>query len=92
MDYPHTPEFQHAMSKIAAKAWADPAYKARLMSDPASVFAEAGQPMAGRKIHVHENTPSEFHFVLPPKPTDIPNPAEPHRPGIAAYTIHEVEL
>jgi hypothetical protein len=89
MDYT---ELQNAMSRIVAKAWADPEYKARLMSDPASVFAEAGHPMAGRQIHVHENTPAVFHLVLPPQPTDIGPPEETHRHGTVAYTIHEVEL
>jgi hypothetical protein len=80
------------MSKITARAWADPEYKARLMKDPAGVFSEEGFPLTGRKVHVHENTATEFHFVIPPKPQDVKEPKPAQHPGIAMYTMHEVDL
>ena len=84
--------FEQTMAKITARAWADPEYKAKLLQDPAAAFAEAGHPMPGRKIFTHENTPGEFHFVLPPKPHDVSEPKKDTHPGIALYTMHEVEL
>lgn len=84
--------FEDAMAKVTARAWADPEYKARLMRDPASVIAEAGHPLTGREVYAHENTPTEFHFVLPPKPEDISEPITEEHARTAPYTIHEVEL
>lgn len=56
--------------RIIAKAWADDGFKARLLADPAAVAAAEGIAVpAGVKIVVHENKPSELHFVLPAKPS-----------------------
>ena len=56
--------------RIIAKAWADDAFKARLLADPAAVAAAEGNAVpAGVKIVVHENKPGELHVVLPAKPS-----------------------
>lgn len=56
---------EHA-ERIIAKAWADDAFKARLLADPAAVAAAEGTAVpAGVKIVVHENKAGELHFVLP---------------------------
>jgi hypothetical protein len=56
--------------KIIAKAWRDPAFKAKLIANPGATLKEAGLTVpAGVTVKVVENTDSHFHLVLPPKPT-----------------------
>ena len=60
-----------AFFKVVARAWADPAYKAALLADPAAALAETGlSPPAGVALRVHENTPQTMHLVLPVAPPD----------------------
>src|SRR5262245_16943545 len=60
-----------AYSKITAQAWSDPAYKARLIADPARVLREAGIDVpAGMKVKAVENTGDTAHFILPAPPVD----------------------
>jgi hypothetical protein len=58
-------------SRITAKAWHDPAFKARLVADPVAVLKEHGVEAAGRKIRVVENTDDVFHFVLKKRPAHL---------------------
>src|SRR5271155_4996581 len=59
-----------AYGKIVAKAWRDPAFKARLLADPHAALEDAGISVpAGVTVKVVENTDTHVHFVLPPKPT-----------------------
>jgi hypothetical protein len=59
-----------AYGKIVARAWRDPAFKAKLVADPHAVLKDAGVPIpAGMTVKVVENSASLFHLVLPPKPT-----------------------
>lgn len=61
---------EHA-ERIIAKAWADDAFKARLLADPAAVAAAEGIAIpAGVKIVVHENKADELHVVLPESPRE----------------------
>ncbi len=61
-----------AHGKIIAKAWRDPAFKAKLMADPQATLKEAGVAVpAGVTVTVVENTAQHFHLVLPPKPTGV---------------------
>ena len=61
-----------AFGKIVARAWADPAFKAKLIADPIAVLtAEGAPPPAGVSIKVLENTDSTFNFVIPAKPADL---------------------
>ncbi len=63
----NSPNDTHA--QIISKAWQDPAFKQKLLSDPHSALAEAGvQVPAGTNIQVHENTPTTTHLVLPQAP------------------------
>ena len=56
-------------SEVIAKAWSDPAFKARLKADPAGVLKAAGVPIPrDMKISVVENTPEVMHMVLPLPP------------------------
>ena len=62
---------QQEMERIAAKAWLDDAFKAKLLTDANTALAEEGiEVPAGITIKVIENTPSTLHFVLPAKPRD----------------------
>lgn len=62
---------QQEMERIAAKAWLDDAFKAKLLTDANTALAEEGiEVPAGITIKVIENTPSTLHFVLPAKPHD----------------------
>jgi len=59
-----------AHGKIIARAWRDPAFKAKLVADPHATLKEAGVAIpAGVTVKVVENTDTHHHFVLPPKPT-----------------------
>jgi hypothetical protein len=76
--------------KIIAKAWSDPAYKARLLADPRAALAEAGVSVpAGKAVRVVENTDRLVHLVLPQRPTgelseaDLDNAAG----GIATHAL-----
>ena len=54
---------------ISMKAAEDDDFRARLIADPrATVEAEAGIRFPdGYRIHVHEETATDAHVVLPPK-------------------------
>lgn len=59
-----------ARGKIIARAWRDPAFKAKLIADPKSALKEAGVSVpAGLTVSVLENSTTHVHFVLPPKPS-----------------------
>ena len=61
-----------AYGKVVARAWRDPAFKAKLIADPQAVLAEAGMAVpAGVTVKVVENTATHLHFVLPPKPAGL---------------------
>jgi hypothetical protein len=61
-----------ALGKLIAKTWADGAFKARLLADPAGVLtAEGLQIPAGVSVKVVENTDTVFNLVLPSKPADL---------------------
>jgi hypothetical protein len=58
--------------RIIAKAWADEAFKARLLADPAAVLkAEGVEVPAGVTLNVVENTAAAYTLVLPARPTDL---------------------
>jgi hypothetical protein len=67
-----TNEEGKALGKLIAKAWADEAFKARLLADPAGVLtAEGLAPPAGVSVKILENTDTVFNLVLPANPTDL---------------------
>ena len=55
---------------IAMKAAEDGAFRARLIADPrAAVEEETGLRFPdGYRLHVHEESATDGHMVLPPKP------------------------
>src|SRR5258707_769645 len=59
-------------AQIVSKAWADPAFKAKLLADPMTALKEAGHTVpAGLIVKVVENTDKEVHLVLPARPTEL---------------------
>lgn len=55
---------------IIAKAWSDPAFKAKLLADPNAALKELGVAVAaGKTVKVVENADRHLHLVLPPKPS-----------------------
>src|SRR5262249_51776509 len=58
-----------ARSKVIARAWRDPAFKAQLLADPVAALKQAGIPVPdGMTVKVVEDTNTQVHLVLPPKP------------------------
>ena len=56
--------------RIIEKAWADPAFKRRLMSDPKEVAKEFGFSVPAHiELRVVENTDKIVHVVVPVKPS-----------------------
>ncbi len=56
------------IGEIIAKAWADEAFKQRLLADTGKVLAEEGIEIpAGVTVKAVENTDTCFHLVIPPK-------------------------
>ncbi|MDP9374602.1 MAG: nitrile hydratase subunit alpha [Chloroflexota bacterium] len=49
-------------AKVVARAWIDPAFKARLLASGEAI-AELGLP-GGAPLVVHENTPTDHHMVV----------------------------
>jgi len=65
-------ELEKQYGLLIARAWHDDAFKKRLVADPVAVLKEAGVDVPpGQKIEVVENSEAKFHFVLPPRPTEI---------------------
>ena len=58
-----------AYGKVVARAWRDPAFKAKLLADPHGTLKDQGVLVAaGMTVTVVENTDKHFYLVLPPKP------------------------
>ena len=55
----------HCGARVVARAWADPAYKARLLADATAAIAELGYSgLAGEHMIVVENTPAIHNMVV----------------------------
>jgi hypothetical protein len=63
--------------RVVARAWSDPAFKAKLLADPHAALAMVGVPLAaGKTVRVVEDTDQIFHLVLPPRPAGELSDAE----------------
>ena len=61
---------QQQWSQIAAKAWADPKIKQRLLTNPAEVLTEHGIPVPSAiTVKVVENTEKLVYLTLPVRPS-----------------------
>jgi hypothetical protein len=62
-------EQRKKIQKIIAKAWADEAFKQKLLSNPLETLREQGVSIPpGIDVRVVESTADVYYFVLPPKP------------------------
>jgi hypothetical protein len=60
--------FRKAWAKIVAKAWSDPAFKKKLLSNPAETFKTQGIEIpASKKIVINECTNDTLYLSLPEK-------------------------
>ena len=50
--------------KVVARAWTDPAYRKRLLTDPAKACAELGFDLGAMQLVVHENTPKVHNVIV----------------------------
>jgi hypothetical protein len=83
-------------AKIVASAWRDPEYKKRLLKNPKQVVEEELQGIADGvelpkdlQVAVHEESPTQYHLVLPRNPNEIAPGAvaDEHLEAIAPQTI-----
>jgi nitrile hydratase len=51
-------------ARVVARAWVDPAFKARLLSNGSDAIAEMGFDAGAMRLIVIENTPSEHNVVV----------------------------
>jgi hypothetical protein len=65
-------------AKIIAKAWRSPEYLHRLKRDARGVLQEELRDVDPRitlpeslQVHVHEESPTQYHLVIPRNPRDI---------------------
>ena len=63
-------EFQKRYGQVVAKAWADPAFKTRLLSDTTAVLREHGIELSSDvEVRVIEEKEKVVHLPLPLRPT-----------------------
>lgn len=71
------------MQKAIARAWTDPAFKARLVDDPTAALAEVGiQSPDGKRVNILENTADTLYLVIPLAP--------PASDGISADDLEKI--
>lgn len=60
-------------AEFTRRAWQDEAFRDELLRDPRGVVErELGVRLPENvKLNVHEETPDELHFVLPPRPAAL---------------------
>ena len=51
-------------AQVVARAWVDPAFKARLLADGSAAVAELGIDVMGTKLIVVENTPGVHNLIV----------------------------
>lgn len=57
--------------EIIARAWKDENFKQRLLSDPKTIFGEAGITLPSNvKVKMHVDTPDTINFVIPRNPAE----------------------
>ena len=71
MDQSQMQEYARNYGQLVSRAWSDPAFKQRLLSDPAAVLKEQGIDVGpGVEVRVVENTENVVYLALPPQPSE----------------------
>ena len=82
-----TIEERKEYAKIIAQAWVDEEFKAKLLTDPATVLKENGiEVPEGTTVRVVEQKENEIQIPLPPKPADVNLSVEELGERIQAYS------
>jgi len=80
-------QLRKAYGKIVAKAWADDAFKQRLLSDSTAMLKENGVDVPeGLEFRVMESTSNLIYLVLPQKPDPEELSTQDLEMRLAAYT------
>jgi hypothetical protein len=62
-------DWEDIWGQVVAQAWSDPAFKAKLLADPAGVLKDHGILLpAGFTVKIQENTDKVVNLVVPVKP------------------------
>ncbi len=62
---------QKLRDNLIARAWQEPAFKAKLLKNPRAALAEVGYKLPDNiKINIFEDKPNNFNFVIPLPPQD----------------------
>ncbi|MEP7308773.1 MAG: NHLP leader peptide family RiPP precursor [Acidobacteriota bacterium] len=70
-EYMESTRWSREVGQVVAKAWSDPAYKARLLEDSTAVLKEEGIDYGpGVQVKVVENTDTLRYLTLPPAPKE----------------------
>lgn len=72
------PTREDVQSQITKKVWKDAAFKKQLLSAPeATLEKELGLKLPkGIKVHIHEESASQVHLVIPRNPEEMALPDE----------------
>ena len=67
------------LSDLIKRAWEDAGFKRALLEDPRATIEKAlGITLpTGLNLHIHEQTPTDLHLVLPMAPEDFPQTESP---------------
>jgi hypothetical protein len=60
-----------AYARVIARAWNDPEFKERLLTDPCTAFAAMGAHVPRVVVKAVENTDKLTHLMLPARPAEI---------------------
>jgi hypothetical protein len=68
---PKAEEAEKEVAKVVSQAWADPEFRARLLDEPAAVFAEHGlEAPGGAQLRAVANSADVVYLVLPAQPSE----------------------
>lgn len=65
-------EQQEKLQHVVARCWSEPLFAERLKKAPAETLRQAGlQIPEGTTVKVWENSPAQYHLVIPQPPVDL---------------------
>jgi len=77
--------YQEVETKVIAKCWKDPAYKARFLNNPKEAIRELGYEIPEEvSLVVHRGKENVWNFLLPPEPANVAQLSEADLEKVAA--------